>query len=49
MVRPDDVELIDEYIDFSEIVHKPITVLGYRADGALIASVLGLLVTGCTG
>ena len=40
------LKLIDEYIDFSEIVHKPITVLGYRADGALIASVLGLLVTG---
>ena len=40
------LKLIDEYIDFSEIVHKPITVLGYRADGALIASVLGILVTG---
>lgn len=38
---------IDTNLNFSEIVLKPTTVLGYKADTDLISSILGLLVTGC--
>ena len=37
---------IDENLNFTEIIYRPIALLGYRADNRLIGSILGLLVTG---
>ena len=45
-VTKDVLKQIDENINFTEIIHKPTSVLGYRADNGLIGSVLGILVTG---
>ena len=38
---------IDENINFMEIIYRPISLLGYRADSGLIGSILGLMITGC--
>ena len=38
---------IDTNLNFSEMIFRPTTVLGYKADSDLITSVIGLLITGC--
>ena len=38
---------IDTNLNFSEMIFRPTTVLGYKADSDLITSVMGLLITGC--
>ena len=37
---------LDENVNFEEIVYKPTSILGYRADNGMIGSVLGVLITG---
>lgn len=37
---------LDKNVNFAEIIHKPTSVLGYRADNGVIGSVLGVLITG---
>ena len=43
----DVLKQIDENINFMEIIYRPISLLGYRADSGLIGSILGLMITGC--
>ncbi len=43
----DVLRQIDENINFMEIIYRPISLLGYRADSGLIGSILGLMITGC--
>ncbi len=37
---------LDKNVNFAEIIHKPTSVLCYRADNGVIGSVLGMLMTG---
>ena len=37
---------LDKNVNFAEFIHKPTSVLGYRADNGVIGSVLGVLITG---
>ena len=40
------LQQVDENLNFEELVFRPTSILGHRADSGLIGSVLGLVVTG---
>ena len=40
------VRQVDENVNYEELVFRPNAILGYRAEGGLIGSVLGIVITG---
>ena len=40
------LQQVDENVNYEELVFRPTSILGYRAEGGLIGSVLGIVITG---
>ena len=40
------LQQVDENVNYEELVFRPTAILGYRAEGGLIGSVLGIVITG---
>ena len=40
------LQRVDENLNYEELVFRPTSILGYRAEGGLIGSVLGIVITG---
>ena len=40
------LQQVDENVNYEELVFRPTTILGNRAEGGLIGSVLGIVITG---
>ena len=40
------LQQVDENVNYEELIFRPTSILGYRAEGGLIGSILGLVITG---
>ncbi|MCH1567977.1 MAG: hypothetical protein L7U47_01035 [Alphaproteobacteria bacterium] len=40
------LQQVDENVNYEELVFRPTSILGYRAEGGLIGSILGIVITG---
>ena len=40
------LQQVDENFNYEELIFRPTSILGYRAEGGLIGSILGLVITG---